>query len=239
MRDDPLRAPAAPLTVSVILVVRNGAEYIAEALASVTHSQARPLEILVIDGGSTDGTLDIARRFPLVRIIEQRSTGIAAAYNEGIAAARGELVAFISHDDRWLPGKLDRQLAAMEGDPRLMFTVTHVRHVLDAGATPPHGFRAELLDAPVAGMIMEALVARRSVFDVVGPFDSSFAVSEDTDWFARARDAGVPMAVLPETLVEKRIHGSNTSLNTPAINLLLLRALRGSIERKRQAAEQS
>lgn len=223
--------------VSVILIVRNGARFIAEALESVLRSELRPIEILVIDGGSTDPTLEIAARFPLVTPVHQWSDGIAAAYNEGIELSRGEFLAFISHDDRWLPGKLDRQVGYMLDHPELLYTVCHVQHVLEPDAEIPPGFRTELLGRPVPGLIMEALVARRTCFELAGRLDSTFQVSEDTDWFARARDFGLPMAVLPETLVQKRVHGSNASLIEPRINDLLLRVLRRSIGRKRALSE--
>ena len=219
--------------VSVILVVRNGDQFIAEALGSVFRSHTKPLEILVVDGGSTDATVKIAGRFPLTRVIAQDATGIANAYNQAIAMARADLVAFISHDDIWEPGKLDQQLAFMRQHPLVGYTVTMVRHFLDECAHVPAGFRADLLERPVPGFIMETLMARKSVFQQVGLFDPSFSVSEDTDWFARARDAGVPMAILPDVLVRKRVHRANTSLTTPSINALLLRAMRSSIQRKR------
>jgi glycosyltransferase involved in cell wall biosynthesis len=228
---------AAGAEVSVILVVRNGERFIAEALHSVLHSEVKPVEILVVDGGSTDSTVKIAERFPLTRVVAQQGTGIPRAYNQGIAMARGDLVAFISHDDIWEPGKLDRQRAFMCENPSLGYTVTMVRHFLDAGAHVPPGFRAELLDRPVPGLVMEALMARKRVFRQVGLFDPSFLVSEDTDWFARARDAEVPMAILPDVLVRKRVHDANSSLTAPAINALLLRAMRGSIQRKRAGRE--
>jgi glycosyltransferase involved in cell wall biosynthesis len=225
------------LAVSVILIVRNGERFIAEALDSVFRSDTKPLEVLVVDGGSTDRTVEIVRGFPLTRVVAQQARGIADAYNQGIAMARGDLVAFISYDDIWEPGKLDRQVTFMRQHPVVGYTVTMVRHFLDEGARLPPGFRAELLDRPAPGFIMEALVVRKSVFGQVGLFDRSFSVSEDTDWFARARDAGVPMAILPDVLVRKRVHGTNISLTTPSINALLLRAMRGSIQRKRQGGE--
>ncbi len=219
--------------ISVILIVRDGEKFIAEALESVLCSARRPTEILVIDGGSTDRTLEIAARFPEVTPVQQRSSGLTNAYNEGIELARGDLLAFISHDDRWLPGKLDHQVGYMVEHPEVLYTVTHVQHVLEPGAAPPRGFRTELLERPVPGLIMEALVARRRCFDIVGRLDPRIGVPSDTDWFARAKDLRVPMAVLPETLVHKRVHGSNASLVEPRINGLLLGALRNSIGRKR------
>ncbi len=230
-----MTTPASP-NVSVILIVRNGERFIADALTSVVSGTLRPAEILVIDGHSSDRTAEIVRTFEGVTLVRQDAQGIANAYNQGIATARCGLVTFISHDDRWLPEKLERQVTYMSAHPQVQYTVTHVQHVLHDGASPPAGFRTELLDHPVPGFIMESLLARREVFARVGRFDPSFAVGEDTDWFARARDARVPMAVLPETLVIKRVHDTNASLSHPQINALLLRAMRRSIERKRAAA---
>jgi glycosyltransferase involved in cell wall biosynthesis len=221
--------------VSVILIVRNGARFIAEALDSVRQQSLRPWEVLVIDGQSTDGTVEIALGYENVCVIHQSNVGLANAYNEGIARSSGELLAFISHDDRWLPDKLERQVAFLAEHPAVMLSLTHVQHVLTEGSKLPPGFRAELLDHPVPGLIMETLMARRESFARVGVFDPRFAVSEDTDWFARVKDAGLPMAVLPEILVVKRVHETNASLVHPGINALLLRALRGSIARKRAA----
>jgi glycosyltransferase involved in cell wall biosynthesis len=219
--------------VSVVLIVRNGAQYLGAALESVRRSRRQPFEIVVVDGGSTDDTAAIAARDPLVRLLPQRSRGIPGAYNEGIAAARGGLVAFISHDDLWEPGKLDLQVERMIARPELDLTVTLVQHFLADGASVPAGFRPELLERAVPGLIMEALMVRPRVFAKVGLFDPAFGAGEDTDWFARVRDAGLPMEVIPQVLVRKRVHSTNFSINAPALNAHLLRALRGSIARKR------
>lgn len=224
---------ASAVGVSVILIVRNGARYIGAALDSVLRSKTRPLEIIVLDGGSTDDSVSIASERNLTRVLRQQSTGIANAYNEAIAASRGDLIAFISHDDLWAPCKLDVQEAFMRAHPDCLLSVGMVEHFLEPGATPPAGFRRDLLDRPHPGWIMEALMARRQAFDVIGPFNPEYAVSEDTDWFARARDLGVPSAVLPDVLVHKRVHGTNASLTEARISHLLLRAMRSSIERKK------
>jgi glycosyltransferase involved in cell wall biosynthesis len=222
--------------VSVILIVLNGQPLIAEALDSVFQSAIKPTEILVVDGGSTDRTVEIAQSFPLVRVIHQTSAGRASATNEGIAQAQGEFIAFISHDDLWAPGKLDRQIAYMRRNPNVLYTVAMVQHVLTPGATIPPGFRGELLERPFPGVLPETLVARKRIFALLGGFDPQFPVAWDTDWFARARDARVEMALLPDVLLYKRIHAANTSLTEPRLNELLLRAMRRSVARKRAAA---
>jgi glycosyltransferase involved in cell wall biosynthesis len=230
---DPRTGADGSLSISVILAVRNGADLIGEALASVGGSNIKPSEILVVDGGSSDETVAVAERFEGVTIVRQHSKGIANAYNEGIARAKGDLLAFISHDDHWIPGKLDRQVAFMKGHPEYPLSVTHVQHYLEPGGSPPPGFRRELLEKAVPGLLMETLMVRPLVFERVGGFDPSFEVGEDTDWFARVKDAGIPIGILPETLTMKRVHGSNTSLNSPRVNALLLKAMRRSIDRKR------
>lgn len=224
---------AASTDTSVIVIARNAERHLAEALESIGASTRRPGEVVLVDGGSTDATCDIAARFGFVRIVHQESKGIANAYNEGIANTTGALVAFLSADDRWMPEKLERQVAAFAADPSLDLLACHVQHALEPGCEIPPGFRASLLDAPIPAFIMESVLVRREAFARVGPFDPAFAVSEDTDWFARARDAGLRTAVLPETLVWKRVHDRNSSLNESNINALLLRALRGTLTRKR------
>lgn len=222
-----------PPRVTVIMVVRNGADHVAEALESILLSDLRPHEILVIDGGSTDATVAIARRVDGVRVIPQVGRGIASAYNQAIAAASGEYLTFLSHDDVWLPGKLDRQVALMRSDPALMYCVTLVEHFLDAGAVPPPGFRTELLNRTAPGFLMESLMVRTEAFARVGLFNPAFPVSEDSDWFMRARDAGLKMAILPEVLIRKRVHAGSATMQERSTSRLLLTALRGSIARKR------
>lgn len=221
------------LSVSVVMAVRNGALYLEEAFASILRSARRPLEILLIDGRSTDRTIEIAAGQPLTRVIAQQGLGIADAYNLGIAEAKGDAIAFLSHDDLWADGKLDCQLAVMEADPSLMLTVGMVRHVL-IGAPPP-GFRLDLLERDVPGHIMETLVARREAFEAIGGFDTALATAEDVDWFARVRQAGLHSTLLPELLLTKRVHGGNASLRDAQGSQHLLQALHGAVKRKRES----
>ncbi len=228
--------PAGPLPVSLVLVVRNGARFIAQALTSVRTGRAWPTEIIVVDGASSDDTAAIATAVPGVRLLAQTGSGIAAAYNQGIAAAREDLIAFLSHDDLWLPDKLARQFAHLRAHPEVPGVLCHCEHFLEPGCDCPPGFRRELLGVARPGWIMEALLARRDLFARIGGFQAAYRVGEDSDWFARVRDAGLALTVLPELLVRKRVHGGNATLAGTDTNVHLLRALRASIARKREAA---
>jgi GT2 family glycosyltransferase len=227
---------ASAAAIGVVVIVRNGVRFIAQALDSIAAQTVTPTEVLVIDGGSTDGTREAVAARGDVRLIAQASTGIAAAYNEAIALTRCDLVAFLSSDDLWTPDKIERHIALMAQRPDLLFSVSLVQHFLEPGCSPQLGFRRELLDAPAPGFIMEALVARKTAFEIVGPFDPRFDVGEDTDWFARARDLGAPFEIIDAILVRKRVHDANASLNDSRINEHLLAALRRSVARKRAAS---
>ena len=87
--------------LSVIVPVYNGERFLGEALSSVCSQCVIPMEIVVVDDGSTDGTAKIARDFDLVRYVPQENGGPAAARNRGVENARGDLLAFLDHDDLW------------------------------------------------------------------------------------------------------------------------------------------
>jgi glycosyltransferase involved in cell wall biosynthesis len=227
-----IRFPMNEPTVSVILAVKNGERFIALAINSVLASNKQPLEIIVVDGDSVDGTEGIAKSFPTVRFVKQVNRGIADAYNLGIESSRGEFIAFISHDDIWEPHKLNTQIEYMVHHPLIQYTVAKVKHFLEPGQPIPPGFRKELLERECVGYIMETLVARKSLFDLIGNFDTWYSVAEDVDWFARAKDQRIPMAIIPEVLVRKRVHASNASLNARDNDRQLLRAMRQSIKRQ-------
>ena len=221
------------MLVSVILAVRNGERYLGSALDSVYGQDYPAFEMIVLDGQSTDKTAAIARSYPGVRYVWQTGKGVADAYNAGIAMATGELVAFISHDDLWAPHKLSRQVQFMAERPAVQYTVTKTRYFIEEGQSAPRGFRQELLRGEPVGFCMETLMVRKALFDRIGGFDTAFVVAEDVDWFARAIDNGVAMAVVPEVLLYKRVHAESTVMtHLHEQNHLLLRALRSSIARK-------
>lgn len=219
--------------ISVVMAVRDGEAYVAEAIESVLVQPHRPLELILVDGGSTDRTAEIAAAYPGARVVPQPGRGIPDAWNHGIEVARGDLIAFISHDDRWDADKLALQVAALERDPELQYVVGLLRYFMDPGGEPPPNFRPELLEGDHVGRVMETLLARREVFDRVGMLSPDLALAHDVDWYARAKDLGVPMAVVPEVVLHKRVHAGNSSTDPDVNDPELLRALRDSIRRQR------
>ncbi len=223
--------------ISVVVVVRNGERFLAQALDSIVAQDWRPLQILLVDGHSTDRTAEVARSYSLVKILSQENRGIADAYNQGIAAAAGEFIAFLSHDDIWTARKLKNQVGYLLADAACDYVVGHVHFFLNPGDVVPEGFREELLAGDRVAYIMETLLARKSLFAKIGGFDPRLSSGEDVDWFCRAKDQHIPHAVLDQVLVHKRVHDANVSLNDSAGNAILLRVLRESIARKKAAGE--
>lgn len=220
--------------VSVIIPVRNAQRFLPQALADVAAQTYDNHEILVVDGRSTDRTVEIAGAFRGVRLLDQPGDGFADAWNIGIGAARGELIAFLDSDDRWVPDKLEAQVELLRSDPGVAYVVTHMRFFLEPGKEPPPGFRPELLDTDHVANMPSALLVRRSVFDQIGLFPTDYEIANDIEWFARLKDSGLGRAVIPEVMVHKRVHDTNVSyFAAQNLSSELLRLLRQSVARQR------
>ncbi len=198
-------------TVSVILPVKNGAQYMEESLRSVVDQVYRPMEILVFDHVSSEATPEIANSFCGVRYFStDPELSIAASRNIGISLAGGQLIAFASADDLWAPEKLWIQAECFQRDPELEFCLAHVRYFLDGeGTSVPAGLPKEIIERDLPGWLPETLVARRSTFERVGHFDESLRLADGADWLSRAQDLGAPWTMLGETLVLKRLPRGN------------------------------
>jgi glycosyltransferase involved in cell wall biosynthesis len=219
--------------VSAIISVKNGEQFLAQAIESVLAQDYEPFELLIILGESVDKTEDIARSYEKAQCIIQSGKGIANANNTGIQYASGSLVAFLSHDDMWKPEKLSTQVKFMMEHPEYEYTTARVKFFLEPGRNIPSGFRKELLDGDHVGHIMETLMAKKTLFSKVGYFDTELKISEDVDWFSRAIDMKIPTAVVPEVLLLKRVHDTNVSISTSQDNEYLLETVRRAILRKK------
>ena len=223
--------------ISVIVPVFEMGRYLPEAVASIEAQGRDDVEIVLVDDGSTDDTPEvIAGLGARVVAIRQDNAGPAAARNRGLAAARGELVTFLDADDLWPAGKLELQVGRLDADPALDLVLGRIQFVaLEDGLVPEVEF--EDPDAQTATHVhLGSGVYRRSAFDRVGGFDESLRFSEDVDWFMRAREAGLGIAIVPDVTLIYRLHGTNMTREMTPADLSLTAVLKKSLDRRRAMA---
>jgi glycosyltransferase involved in cell wall biosynthesis len=218
--------------VSVVIPVHDGERLIAETIESVLAQSYAPIQAIVVDDGSTDNTVAVARRYEGVRVIEQSNAGPAVARNAGAEASDGKYIAFVDHDDIWLPTKVERQVALLRARGG-GFSTCHMRYVLEVA--PPAWFRGPVDGTPVIGWVPSCWLMDRRTWQSVGPFDPRFGHGCDTDWLARARALHIETAVTDECLVDYRVHSENESGNANGAMRSLTSLLRAHVQRKREA----
>jgi glycosyltransferase involved in cell wall biosynthesis len=227
---------SATPTVSCVIPVYNGEAHLGEALDSVLGQDPRPLEVIVVDDGSTDRTAEVAQsRGDVVRYVRQTNAGPSSARAHGVELARGELVALLDADDRWLPGKLARQIALLSTRRELHGCMTHGRLFWegdDAMSAEAAAWPAERR-IDTGGLIGSTLLAHRSVFDIAGPFDATLPHVGLPEWFARAQEKRLAFEIIAEVFVERRMHAGNFSRQRALRDEEYVRMLKRSLDRRR------
>jgi glycosyltransferase involved in cell wall biosynthesis len=218
--------------VTVVIAVYNGASTLAAALESLVSQDYRPFEVVVVDDGSEDGSAEVAAGFPTARVLEQQNAGPGAARNAGVAAGRGDLLAFLDADDEALPGKLRLQVDRLMHDPNIGCVVGR-QEVAFAGIEQPAWMKRDPVFGDLTGICYTTAMVRREAFELVGGFDPDRALqgSEDRDLMIRLRAAGVGIDVLPEILIRRNFTGSNLTLQEP--RSMLLASLKRKLDRER------
>ena len=181
--------------VSVVIPCYNQARFLGEAIRSVLCQGYTDLEIIVVDDGSEDGTEEVASGYakedPRVRLIRQENRGLAAARNRGLAEAGGEYVVFLDSDDRLVSEALEVGVRELEAHPGCAFVSGICRKITADGSIVPGWEQFRVRDDPYLELLrscpvyVPAVMYRRSVFDAVGDFDTSYKAAEDYDLYYR------------------------------------------------------
>lgn len=201
--------------VSIVIPVYNGSDYLREAIDSALAQTYPDVEILVVNDGSTDGgkTEAIALSYgDGIRYFRKGNGGVASALNLGIREMRAAYFSWLSHDDVYLPRKVEREVAVLEkcGKDAVVYSDYEV---IDASSRHVEVFRAGRISAPQFRMLLitdlpvngcTVLVPRRC-FEQVGLFDERLKAAQDYDlWFRMARR--YPFLHIPEVLLRSRVH---------------------------------
>ena len=226
-------------TVSVIVPTHNMGHFLGSALQSVLSQSYRDFEIIVVDDGSTDNTSEVLARYSLdaiIRCLHQENRGPSAARNAGIKAARGRYIAFLDADDMWLPGKLDRQVAAMRQHPEATVVYCRFRYMDLHGNLLPcstdwvlertrETLYEELMYRNVISGSDSAVLVRSSHLMEVGLFDEYLPTCEDQDLWRRLALRHQFCFLEDEVLVYIRRHPGSIQANLRQTTLGRMRYL--------------
>lgn len=216
-------------TVSAILPVYNGLQYLKDSIGSVIAQTVPPVELLLIDDGSTDGSLEylesVATPFPKI-VLTQPNKRQSAARNLAAAQAKGKYLAFLDHDDIWFPQHLEKLVPPMEADPWVGWTYSDIDEIdSHGGQVCQRTLRSHnpLVEHPKTNLLNmlssdmfifpSASVVRREAFMAIGGFDERLSGYEDDDLFLRLFRAGWLNVFLPESLLRYRRHASSSSFS--------------------------
>lgn len=224
--------PSSP-TVSAVIPVHNGERYIECAIRSALAQTHAVCECIVVDDGSDDATARIVATFgdAVTYVRHPTRLGVSAARNEGMLQASGEFIAYLDHDDEWLPAKLERQLAAVaESGAALALCAVQV---VDAAGEEVAVKRLDPMPTLVEGMVMftaqlvscsSAGLIRRDALKTMGGFDERLSMSADWDLLMRML-LERSVVYVDEPLVRYRVHGSNMSGDVSLLERDMRRAL--------------
>jgi glycosyltransferase involved in cell wall biosynthesis len=225
--------------ITVLIPVHNGERYLAEAIESALSQRPQPCEVIVIDDGSSDASLEVASRFsPSVRCLSHSNGGVSRARNSGVATSDGNYLAFLDADDVWTPGALGALVARLIGDPELDLVFGRVREFVTS--EPQQDRRGGLTARPglLQGFLPGSMLIRRSAFEAVGGFREDVRSGEFLDWIARSRDLGLREIQIDDHVVWRRIHGGNHGLRRMDARVDYARVLKSALDRRRAAAGQ-
>lgn len=221
----------APL-ISIIIPCHNARRWIGDTIASALAQDWRPLEVIVVDDGSQDDSLTVARawRAPELQVIATANRGASAARNTGVAVARGEFVQYLDADDLLAPDKLSRQMALASSVGPDVLTFGSVVHFQD-GQPPASGvpatarltgdgadpveFLIDLLGGNGRGDMVQPgqWLVPRALAERAGPWDESLSVDDDGEYFCRVILAARRIAACPASICYYRKHSGTANLS--------------------------
>lgn len=208
--------PASP-SITCVIPTRDSIAYLEEAIESVLIQSPPVPELLVVDAGSTDGTRELVESYgPPVELVT-RPGGPAVARQHGLERARGEFISFLDSDDAYLPGKQARQLERFSARPELEICMCHAEMFWEPGLGDEEA-RYRAAGRHRGAYLFQTMLARRQVFEKVGPIGPELNIGDVVDWMARARDAGAVIEVLDDVLVRRRMHPASLTHRTPSLD---------------------
>lgn len=220
--------------VSVIIPCFNSEKYLPLAIQSINYQNSEHLEIIIIDDGSTDQSVQIASTFPNVKLITQANTGPSSARNKGLHAAKGNYIGFLDADDEYPTNKLSLQMDYLTKNKEADFVSGRIQCI---GTGSDYRFVKSYEDVEkkiMRNFHLGANLYRRSVFDKIGNFDEELRFAEDVDHWYKILEQNLKFEFLEEvTLLHRRHEENMTNKSRSAENSYFIKALKKSLDRRK------
>jgi len=212
--------------ISVVIPAYNAARFIGETLDSVLAQTFQDFEIVIIDDGSTDSTIDIIREYQKkddrIRLIQNAHGGPSIARNTGVEAAKYDWIALVDADDLCLPERFEKQIKAIESDPEVIVWATYVYNIgpngevqgtTELGPRSKEHFHKLRQQGEKIYIRNSSATLRKDIFLKAGGYDPRFKAGEDLELWDRLAEYG-PIVTIPEPLVSYRFHDGSITKYT-------------------------
>lgn len=227
-----------PPTISVIIPVHNSASTILETIDSVRQQTYSDFEIIVINDGSTDQTLEILETIkdPRLKVFSYENGGVSVARNRGIAQSIGAFLSFIDADDLWSSDKLELQLATLQSHPEAAVVYSWTRFINEINATSQDGVSIYFTGNILKPLLLKNFIAsgsnilvKREAVERIGGFDSEMSPAEDWDFYLRLA-AIYSFVVVPKIQIFYRQTRGTASSQVTAMGRAALRVIEQAFE---------
>lgn len=214
--------------ISIILIVRNGANYIKQALDSIASQTLQSFEVIIIDDGSTDQTMQLIKDYPLKIISKsQGPLGIGVALNTGVELASGQFLAFIDHDDVWPNNRL-----------QVLYEPFSYHQTLDwvYGHTINTNALLKPISSPIPAKLLTSSLIKHTIKPHIGTFRTDLSSGVNIDWVSRAMALKCQFQEIEAIVLYRRIHDTNWGKqNSSQAKRDLLSLVREHHQRKQQS----
>jgi glycosyltransferase involved in cell wall biosynthesis len=218
--------------ISIITPSLNNAAYIAEAVESVLYQDCPYSEHIVMDGGSTDGTLDILRTYAHLKIISEPDRGIYHALNKGIGHARGEVIGFLNSDDFYEKNVFHDiaerfaekpSLQGVRGSAIVFEDKAPEERRVVSRYTAPHADNTYFYKTVLGTSVINAHFFRKNVFDRIGLFDMLYTIAADRELILRCALSGLVCMPIERVVYWYRQHSGSRTMSKRTVPWLKIR----------------
>ena len=220
--------------ISIIMPVFNGEKYISDSIESVLAQTYKDFELIVVNDGSTDRTEPEIKKHNPIRYFATNHEGQANARNYGIQLSRGDYLCFLDADDLWPDWKLRLQMEYIINKPEIEMVFGHAQEFISPELSDKQKTTLAKPKDYIPGIIPGTLLIKKDSFLRVGFFDAAWKIGEFIDWYSKAIQLKMKSLVLPEILLKRRIHLSNTGLNNRQNFSDYVKIMKQSLDRKRK-----